>query len=282
MISVLLAGTSALVWGTADFCGGKAVQGAASVRGHSYSVTVVSQLCAIPMIAAFLLLIPGRLGVSALGWGAAAGIAGLFGIVLLYQGLASGAMAVVAPVAAVTSALVPLTGGLLLGERPGAQPLAGAACAVLAIALVSLSPAEGAGAAGPRVVGLALAAGAMFGVFFLLLAQAGEGAGMWPLACARVASVPVGLLLLRPMGGTLRLRGRVLALAVVAGCLDIGANGLYLLAVNQGELSIVAPIASLYPASTVLLALAVNKERLRPVQFAGLGLAATALLLAAA
>ncbi|MEV0459550.1 hypothetical protein [Catellatospora methionotrophica] len=83
LISVLLAGTSALVWGTDDFCGGKAVQGAASVRGHCYSVTVVSQLCAIPMIAAFLLLVPGRLGVSAPGWGAPAGIAGLFGIVLL-------------------------------------------------------------------------------------------------------------------------------------------------------------------------------------------------------
>ncbi|WP_166383149.1 hypothetical protein [Catellatospora methionotrophica] len=74
-------------------------------------MTVVSPLCAIPMIAAFLLLVPGRLGVSAPGWGALAGIAGLFGIVLLYQGLASGAMAVVAPVTAVTSALVPSSAG---------------------------------------------------------------------------------------------------------------------------------------------------------------------------
>ncbi|MEU8007407.1 DMT family transporter [Catellatospora sp. NPDC049111] len=280
MISILLAGTSALVWGTADFCGGKAVQGAASVRGHSYSVTVVSQLCAIPMIAAFLLLVPGRLGVSALGWGMAAGIAGLFGIVLLYQGLASGAMAVVAPVTAVTSALVPLIGGLLLGERPAAASLIGAVCAIGAIALVSLGPAEGASATGPRVIGLALASGAMFGIFFLLLAQAGESAGMWPLAAARLASIPVGLLLLRPVGGTLLLRGRVLALTAVAGTLDIAANGLYLLAAHQGQLSVVAPIASLYPASTVLLALAVNKERLRRIQFAGLGLAATALVLA--
>ena len=67
----------------------------------------------------------------------------------------------------------------------------------------------------------------------------------------------------------------------MAGTLDIAANGFYLLAAYQGQLSIVAPIASLYPASTVLLALAVNKERLRPVQFAGLGMAATALVLAA-
>jgi hypothetical protein len=42
----------------------------------------------------------------------------------------------------------------------------------------------------------------------------------------------------------------------------------------------VAAIAALYPASTVLLALAVDRERLRPVQIAGLGLAATALVLA--
>ncbi|MDI1466401.1 DMT family transporter [Catellatospora sp. KI3] len=282
MIAILLAGTSALVWGTADFCGGKAVQqGAASVRGHSFSVTVVSQLCAIPMIAVFLLLVPGRLGVSALGWGAASGVAGLFGIVLLYQGLASGAMSVVAPITAVTSALVPLAGGLALGERPGAVPLAAAACAVLAIALVSLGPSAGASAVTPRVIGLALSSGAFFGVFFLLLAQAGPSAGMWPLAGARLASIPIGLALLRPMGGTLVLRGRVLALTALAGCLDIAANGLYLLAANAGQLSIVAPIASLYPASTVLLALAVNGERLRAIQVAGLGLSATALILAA-
>ncbi|MEV0806268.1 hypothetical protein [Micromonospora sp. NPDC050200] len=35
-----------------------------------------------------------------------------------------------------------------------------------------------------------------------------------------------------------------------------------------------------YPASTVLLALAVDRERLRPVQLAGLGFAAGALVLA--
>ena len=42
-----------------------------------------------------------------------------------------------------------------------------------------------------------------------------------------------------------------------------------------------APIAALYPVSTVLLALTVERERLRPVQVAGLGLAATALVLVA-
>jgi drug/metabolite transporter (DMT)-like permease len=283
VFSVLLAAASALVWGTADFCGGKAVQlGGPAKRGYSYSVTLVSQICSLPIIALFLLLVPGRLTLSALGWGAIAGVAGLFGIVLLYQGLATGSMSVVAPTTAVTSALVPLIGGLVRGERPGVVPLIGAVCALLAIGLVSLGqPAAGDNRVNRRSIVLALSAGALFGVFFLLLSQAGEGAGMWPLAAARAGSVLLGLALLWPMGANLRIERRLWGLVAGAGVLDISANGMFLLAANSGQLSIVAPVAALYPASTVLLALAVDKERLRPVQFLGLGLAAAALVLAA-
>lgn len=282
MLPILLAGASALIWGTADFCGGKAVQQGSGGRGQALSVTVVSQLSALPMIALFLLVVPGRFGVSALVWGALAGVAGLFGIVLLYQGLSTGAMAVVAPTTAVTAAVVPLAGGLLMGERPGALQLLGAACAILAIALVSAGPSSERGHVGARVIGLALSAGALLGLFFVLFAQAGHDAGMWPLAAARVAALPVGLLLLRPMGGSLRIDRRIIPLTVAAGVLDLAANGLYLIALHQGgQLSILAPIAALYPASTVLLALLLHKERLVALQILGLGLAATALVLAA-
>jgi uncharacterized membrane protein len=69
--------------------------------------------------------------------------------------------------------------------------------------------------------------------------------------------------------------------ALVAGPLDVLANVLYALAAARGMLSVVAPISALYPVSTVLLALTLERERLRPVQVAGLGLAATALVLVA-
>lgn len=281
-LPILLAGGSALVWGTADFLGGKAVQRSEpSGRAQALAVTVFSQLCALPMIALFLLVVPGRFGVSALAWGAAAGLAGLIGIVLLYQGLATGAMAVVAPTTAMTAALVPLIGGLVLGERPGTLPLIGAACAVVAIAFVSMSGGGIAGAVSARVLGLALASGVLFGLFFLFISQADDGAGMWPLAAARLAAVPVGLALLWVSRGSLRLGRRVVPWAAFAGVLDITANGFYLLAAYRGDISVVAPVAALYPASTVLLALAVDRERLHPIQFAGLGLAAAALVLAA-
>lgn len=282
MLPILLAGASALVWGTADYCGGKAVRrGNPADRGQALSVTVFSQLSAVPMIALFLLLVPGQFGVSALIWGALAGIAGLFGIVLLYQGLSSGAMAVVALTTAVTAAVVPLIGGLLMGERPGAGPMIGAVCAVIAIGLVSLGPSSTTGAVTLRVIGLALLSGACFGVFFIVLRQAGDGTGMWPLAAARLAGLSVGLLLLRPMRGSLRLPKGSKGLAIVAGVLDITANATYLAASYQGDVSVIAPISSLYPASTVLLALAIDRERLRAVQVAGLGVAAAALVLAA-
>jgi drug/metabolite transporter (DMT)-like permease len=181
----------------------------------------------------------------------------------------------------VTAAVVPLIAGLLLGERPGAGPIIGAVLAVIAIGLVSLGPSRTTGAVTMRVIGLALLSGACFGVFFILLRQAGDGAGMWPLAAARFAGLPLGLLLLRPMGGSLRLAKGSVGFAIVAGVLDITANATYLVAAYQGDLSVIAPIASLYPASTVLLALAIDGERLRVIQVAGLGVAAAALVLAA-
>ena len=75
--------------------------------------------------------------------------------------------------------------------------------------------------------------------------------------------------------------GSLGALTAAAGIGDTLANGFYLLAVQNGAMSVVAPVAALYPASTVLLALFVEKERIRAVQLAGLGLAAVALVLTA-
>jgi drug/metabolite transporter (DMT)-like permease len=281
VLSILLAATSALIWGTGDFLGGKAVRQAAGGRGLALSVTVIAQLSAIPMIALFLLIVPGQLGVSAVLWGGIAGVAGLLGIALLYQGLASGAMSVVAPTTAVTAAVVPMAGGLIQGERPGTVALIGAVCAIFAIGLVSTGSSGAHAHVGPGVIALALASGSLFGIFFLLLAHAGPEAGMWPLATARLSALPVGLLLLRLLGGSLAIPRQILPMTVTAGVLDLIANGLYLLAVNHGQISILAPIAALYPASTVILAMVLHKERLKPLQVLGLGLAGAALVLAA-
>jgi len=276
VLSIILAATCALVWGTADFSGGKAAQ-----RGDALAVTVVSQLLSLSALVICLLLVPGTPHVGDLAWGALGGIAGFAGMVLLYRALAGGAMSVVAPITAVTAAVVPIVVGLVTEGSPGLLPLAGVGCAVAAIGLVSLGS-DGRRAVVTRVlIAQALTAGAMFGLFFILLSQASPSSGMWPLLGVRVGSLAVGLLAVARRGTSLRLRGSALRWAAVAGPLDVTANGLYLAAVNAGNLVLVAPVASLYPASTVLLALAVDRERLRPVQLAGLGLAAAALAMTA-
>lgn len=275
MLPIVLAAASALIWGTADFSGGKASQ-----RARPLAVTVVSQVLGLPMLALCLAVVPGTPGAADLVWGAIAGVAGLAGIVLLYRGLASGAMAVVAPVTAVTAALIPMVAGLLSDRTPGALALCGAALAVVAIALVSLGPGGSRGVISNRLVGLALGAGALFGVFFAALGQTSPAAGMWPLVGVRVSSIMVGIGFMVAKRTPFRLAPAALAWVLAAGLLDIAANALYLAAAARGHLSVIAAIASLYPASTVLLALAVDRERLRPLQIAGLGLAATALVLA--
>lgn len=274
MLPIVLAAVSALVWGTADYSGGKATQ-----RGNALAVTVVSQIVGLPLLALGLVIVPGEPRLEDLLWGAAAGGAGLGGIVFLYRALAGGAMTIVAPVTAVTAALVPMAVGLLTSRPPSAVALAGAVCAVVAIALVSVAPGGGRAPVTGRLIGLALVAGTLFGLFFALVGQASEASGLWPLAGVRFASVGSGLAIAAATRLSLRMPGRALRPAAIAGILDVTANALYLAAAYRGHLAIVAPVASLYPASTVVLALAVDRERLRVVQLAGLGLAAIALVL---
>jgi uncharacterized membrane protein len=279
MTGVLFAGISAFVWGVGDYCGGKATQ----LSGRALAVSVVSQLLSIPVLVIGLAILPGTPHGTDLVWGTVAGVAGLFGIVLLYRALSAGAMAIVAPVTAVTAAVVPMVVGFAFEQIPGGLALAGAACAVTAIALVSLGPTDqNRVVLTRRLLGLALGAGTLFGVFFSLLGQVSADAGMWSLVAVRVGSLSVGLAAVVATGTSLRLTGRALAWTAVAGPLDVAANGLYIVATYDGHLSVVAPIAALYPASTVMLALLIDRERLRPLQLAGLGLAATALVLASA
>jgi drug/metabolite transporter (DMT)-like permease len=285
LAAIALAAISALIWGAADYCGGRA-----SKRTSALIVTVASQIVGLPVLAVSLLFVAGSpADIGDLAWGAGAGAAGFAGIVLLYRGLSTGAMAVVAPTTAVTGATVPVAVGLVLDDPPSAVVLAGVACAVVAIGLVSTGPSSG-GRVNRGVIGTALLAGAMFGFFFILLAQTGEGSGLWPLAAARSTSVLLGLALVaawlarrrresEPIGAVAwrPLAGWIAA----AGVGDVAANALYLLAAREGLLSVIAPIAALYPVSTVLLAFAVDRERVRPLQVFGLGLAAAALVLTA-
>jgi drug/metabolite transporter (DMT)-like permease len=219
-----------------------------------------------------------------LAWGGLAGVAGVVGLVLFYRALSAGAMTVVAPITGVTSAAIPVVVGLLSGERPSASRLLGVGCALLAIAMVSLAPqpARQRQVASSRLVIAALGAGAGFALFFILIALAGEvsgSAGLWPIVGSQFSALIIcGLLLLMMRPGPWP-RKAALRFTMVAGPCDMTANALFLVASRSGELSVVAPLAALYPVTTVILALMIDHERLRSVQVVGLAFAVAALVL---
>jgi drug/metabolite transporter (DMT)-like permease len=248
-------------------------------------VAIWSKLASLPLLALYVALSYVAPHPASLGWGALGGAFGMVGVMLFYRALSAGAMAVVAPVTGVTSAAIPVVVGLVSGERPGTLRLVGVGCALLAIALVSLAPAAPGHVSKvtSQLIGLALASGAGFALFFIFLAQAGAAAGgeagMWPVASSQASALLVGGLLLvalRPGGQP---RGVALRWTLVAGPLDMTANAIFLLASRHGDLSLVAPLSALYPVSTVILALLIDHERLRALQVVGLVLALVALVL---
>ncbi|WP_043618290.1 DMT family transporter [Nonomuraea candida] len=274
-MTVILATACAIVYGTADFFGGLATR-----RSQVFSVVVLSQIAGLALVLGLLPLLPGVYGAEALSWGLAAGLSGAAGLVLFYRSLATGVMSVVAPATAVTSAALPVAFGLATGERPRFWALVGVALALGSVLLISQDK-PGGGRSSLSSVLTALAAGAGFGGFYILLAMAPDEAGLWPLVGARLSSVSAVALLALLARRALRPGPASLHIIVAAGVLDMAANVLYLLAQQDGLLSLVAVLVSLYPASTLLLANRVLGERLRGVQVAGVACALVAVALIA-
>ena len=208
-------------------------------------------------------------------WGALSGIAGAVGLILLYRGLAVGSMSIVAPVAAVGSALVPVVFGLATGDRPGSVAVVGSAVGLAGVWLISGDDGIDVGRRW-RTAGLreAIASGLGFGLFFILIANTADDSGMLPLVAARVTSIAVMMVVVLSLRGTLRIRRTAVRATAGAGVLDITANALFLLAARAGSLAVAAVLSSLYPAATVLLAWGVLGERIdrkRSVGLIGVG-----------
>jgi drug/metabolite transporter (DMT)-like permease len=282
-VSVVLALVAALTYGVSDFVGGLATR-----RERALSVLLVSYPVGTACMLALLPAFGGQPDVASLGWATAAGLAGAGGVALLYVGLATGPMGVVAPLTAVASAVVPVMVGIGLGERPPPLAYLGAVLAVAAVALVSRAPGGGHGddrshaRVTVRAIELALLAGVGFGLYFVLLARTAPESGLWPLVASRLAAaVAIGAAALVVSSRPRPARGSVLRLALVAGTLDALANLAYLLAVRQGLLALVAVLVALYPAATVGLATVVLGERTGRAQRLGLLVAAGSVALIA-
>jgi drug/metabolite transporter (DMT)-like permease len=290
---VLLGLAAAVLYGGGDFLGGMATR-----RAHVLTVLMLVETAAVIVSVAVALLSGGPAILSGLTWGFSAGAIGGLGLIIFYVGLAAGPMSVVAPVSGLVATILPVAVALAEGERPGAGVYAGALLCLVAIVLASsASETDDPGAPGgrghtghtglarpPRRLGRAIAygtaSGVSFGLFFLLIRNAGQSGEVWPVAAGRIGELAVVLAaaaVLRP--GLRGLRGGIPLAAVSAGVIDVVANLCYVAATRIGAFGLAVVLASLYPGVTVLLARVVLGERLRWIQRVGLGLAAIGILL---
>ncbi len=272
-VTFILAIGAAVSYGLADFSGGYA-----SKRLPPWGVMAWSQSLGVAALVLGLLLFPADIVTAGdIVWGVIAGVGGAIGLGLLYRSLAEGTMAVVSPVAAATSAILPVIVDLATGG--GLSTLAVIGIVIALVAIVTIARERSHKRLSPRLLVMAVAAGAGFGTFFVAIAQTAEASGFWPLVGARAATIPLGFLLHRLLEPPTRPGGASLRWIAGAGLFDMAANLLIAAALQRGPLGIVSVLSSLYPAVTAMVAMVVLKERLSRTQVAGVGLAMLAVVL---
>ncbi|MEU2157067.1 DMT family transporter [Streptomyces sp. NPDC019396] len=277
-MTALFALATSLLWGLADFGGGLLTR-----RIPALTVVVVSQAIAVVVLGAVVLATGGLHEAGPELWYAvAAGVVGPVAMLSFYRALALGPMGVVSPLGSI-GVVVPVSVGLLLGDRPGLMQFAGIGVAVVGVLLAGGPELRGAPVQRQSIL-LTLLAAFGFGSVMALISEASTTlTGLFlALFVQRVTNVAVGGAALfvsvrrggralPEQGGLGVVRGSLPALAFV-GLADVAANGTYSIAAQYGPVTVAAVLASLYPVVTALAARGVLKERLRAVQAAGAGL----------
>ena len=269
MPAVLLSLASSLSFGVADFLGGVASRRAAVV-----TVLLVSQAVGLAGIAVLVAARaegpPEPVFVPLAALSAALGTAG---VAALYRGLATGLMSVVAPIAA-AAAVIPVVWGAVRGDAPTALQNGGIALALGGVVLVSRTRTRpGADARLAAGAGLGVVAAVLFGLFLVSFEAASRDDPYWAVLALRVSSVAMLAAVAAVLRPSLRTGRRGLGVLARIGLLDVAGNAFFAVATTKGLIGVVAVLSSLYPIVTIGLARLVLRERLHPLQAAGVAAA---------
>ena len=292
LLVVIIGLSGAFIFGAADFLGGLAAKHISSIR-----VTAIAAVAGLIVLLLALPFIGGEWSAEAVLFGGLSGIAGAGAIVLLYACLAIGPMSILSPLTAVVSAIVPMTAGLIRGERLEPLGYLALGLALVAVVLVGFVPDKKAVRPSLKALVMATGSGALIGTFMILIDLTPDDSGLVPLIANRSVNAAImvsAIAVLAPIAArrvkrvefaeTSRARRgfattsfrTALKLAILCGVLDAVANALMLLGLRLGELTIMSVLTAMYSAGTIILAAIVIKERLTPSQIAGLVLALAA------
>ena len=281
--NALLALAAAVLGGGGDFSGGMGVKHGGGSMGAALRIILLSHCASFSV----LVLIAWSRGDAfphgaALAWGLVAGVTAGVALACFYIALSRGAMGASAAVSGLLAAAIPAVFSAEAEGSPGVLRLAGFVVAGAAIWLIAAGENAEAKPADRGTFWLAVVAGIGFGIYFTALKVAAAKTGViWPLATCRMGSLTVCSLMLVGMSlkarageGQARVTRPVVLWALATALLDTSGNLLYIEATRAGRLDVAAVLASLYPASTILLAAWTLHER--PTRRQGLGMAVAA------
>lgn len=165
-MTALFALATSLLWGLADFGGGLLTR-----RIPALTVVVVSQLLAV-LVLGTVVLTTGAWSEAGpqLWYAVGAGVVGPAAMLAFYKALALGPMGVVSPLGSL-GVVVPVSVGLLVGDRPGLVQFAGIGVAILGVVLAGGPELRGAPVQRQAVL-LTLVAAFGFGSVMALIAEA--------------------------------------------------------------------------------------------------------------
>lgn len=263
---------SALTWGVADFTGGLI-----SKRANVYGVVILAHFASLILIVVGILTTNEAIPSEAdLLWGMGAGVALMIGMLSLYRALSTGQMGIVAPIAGVLTASIPVVFSALTEELPSLVRLIGFATALIGIWQVSRSNTI---SNQPKGLGYAFLSGLGYAGFFIMIAQVNDNVIFYPLLMARLSSIVL-------LGGFILFNGVkwmpprniIPIIALISGFNMIG-NITFIRATQAGQLAIASVLGSLYPVFTILLAMIILKETMSIRQLIGIALTLIAIVL---
>jgi drug/metabolite transporter (DMT)-like permease len=262
-MGVLLGVLAGILLGVSDFTASRASRTISSVSVSRTNLAVSG------------LLAPLLLFVKPVEWtlrdfvlSALSGVVLSGGLVLLYRGYTVARMGIVAPVASVLLAAVPVMYDLVKGHTPSKVAACGMVLGLLALVFTTYER----GGMGSVRLGLVLGVGAglLFGIAFTLTSQTSDAAGLSPVMIQRLSGLVFLVMLQRVDKAPLlaiRAPARIWGIGSgVAGGIALGALKLGYIKGSAGPVSVAA---SQFAAAGVLLSVIFNKERLKPWQAVG-------------
>jgi len=263
IIAIMLGLVSAIVWGAGDFCGG-----ISSKRNTTFTVMFFSQIAGWLMLTVFSLYY--STFIFSLRFILLSGLTGIIGVTslgALYSSLSKTQMGIVAPVAAITSAVIPVVVGSFTEGVPAGTKLVGFGFAFVAVWFLSTGGKKGSFRLND--LKLPFLAGCGFGLFFVFFDLLVNEDLLWPLVIIRftvIVLMSIYCLFKRPK---LSIAPGSLYIIALAGIFDTGGNVLFGLATTIGRLDISSVLGSLYPVTTVILAWFLLNEKLTAFQWFG-------------